>query len=214
MPCSAQYGKLYTSLMLRKLGEAGIIGTVVDGGCGSGTYKKLLGPHFPNATWIGIEAWQPYVAQFELERQYDRIVVSDLREVAFDRLGPVDLAIFGDVLEHMTKAEAVEVVARARAVASYVLISIPVVDYPQDPVNDNPFEAHVKDDWDHYEVMHTFPGITAFFVHDHIGIYILTSTAAATDNVNQLQKVIPGLVRRQCPNDRMAWGCWHLENYL
>ncbi|MBC7907609.1 MAG: class I SAM-dependent methyltransferase [Rhodospirillaceae bacterium] len=203
-----------TLLMLRKLGESCHIHTVLDGGCGEGTYRTLLGPHLPGAKWIGIEVWQPYVDAFKLAERYDRLVVEDLRRAAFDKFGPVDLAIFGDVLEHMTKSEAMDVVARASAVAPYVLISIPVVEYAQDETFGNPYEVHVKDDWDHYEVMRTFPGITAFFIHDHIGVYLLTTTAEASTNVTQLQHVIPALVRQQCPNDRMAWGAWQMENHL
>lgn len=214
MSNSSQYGKLYTLLMLHKLGEADTIRSIVDCGCGEGAYQTLLGPNLPGARWTGIEVWKPYVAAFDLERRYDRIIVADLRDVAFGTLGPVDLAIFGDVLEHMSTEEAVRVVTAASAVAPYVMISIPIVKYPQPAINGNPYEAHVKDDWDHYEVMRTFPAITAFFIHHHIGVYVLTSTVAAASNVTRLQQVIPALVRQQCPSDPMAWGSWHLESYL
>lgn len=214
MPGSTHYGKLYSMLMLRKLGEAGLVRRVIDAGCGGGTYRLQAGPVLPGVHWTGIEAWEPYVARFGLDKLYDRLVVSDLRKVDFTALAPADLVIFGDVLEHMTRAEAQAVVARASAVAPFVLISIPVVHYPQEAVEGNPFEEHVKDDWNHDEVMHSFAGISAFFIHDHIGVYFLTSTAQAADAVNQMHQVIPPLVRSQCPDDRMAWGQWQTVNLL
>jgi len=214
MATSSDFGKFYISLMIGKLAEAGKIASVLDCGCGSGTYKTLLGSILPGATWTGIDAWEPYVSQFELEKLYDRIIVSDLRQVAYSSLPPADLVIFGDVLEHMTQAEAIDVVSQARAIASYVLISIPVVDYPQGEVHGNPYEVHIKEDWNHYQVMGSFAGVSAFFIHDHIGVYFLTSTAQAASDIDTLQAVVAPIQRRKWPNHRMAWGRWVIENHL
>ena len=133
MPTSSHLGKLYTTMMLKKLHEAVSIRNVVDFGCGEGTYRRLLGPHLPGARWTGIEVWQPYVDQFDLRSQYDSLIVQDCRSVDCLALAPVDLAIFGDILEHMTGDEAASVVERALAVAPLVVISIPVVHFPQGP---------------------------------------------------------------------------------
>lgn len=214
MPSSSNFGKLYTAMMLSKLHEAGSINNIVDVGCGEGTYRDLLGPHLPGARWTGVEVWKPYVEQFGLEAKYDRLIVEDCRRVDYAALGPVDLAIFGDILEHMVREEARTVVERALAVAPLVLISIPVVDFPQGPTGGNPYEAHVKDDWDHYEVMRSFPGVGAFFIHDHIGVYFLTGNQLLNQQVIALQQVVPKLVRSRHPDDRMAWGAWHIENHL
>ena len=214
MPSSSNFGKLYTAMMLKKLHEAGSIKHVVDFGCGEGTYKNLLDPHCPGTRWTGVEVWEPYVEQFDLEEKYDRIIVEDCRRVDWSSLGPVDLAIFGDILEHMIREEAVKVVERALAHAPLVLISIPVVEFPQEPTGGNPYEEHVKDDWDHYEVMRTFPGVSAFFIHDHIGVYFLTGNELLNRQVTTLQQVVPKLVRSSHPDHRMAWGGWQVENYL
>lgn len=214
MPSSSQFGKLYTALMVHKLGEAGLVKSVVDGGCGEGTYRHLLGPHLPGAHWTGIEVWQPYVTQFGLHQLYDRLIQADLRMVRFSTLGHTDLVLFGDVLEHMTKAEAQAVVAGAMEIADFVMISIPVVHYPQGAHNDNPHEIHVKDDWSHAEVMASFPGISAFLVHDHIGVYFLAANGTAATALHALQGAVPAIIRQQCPQDRMAWGNWQVVNCL
>jgi len=214
MPSSSQYGKLYTTLLIKKLGEAGAITKVIDCGCGDGTYHRLLSPVLPNTVWTGIEVWQPYITDFALDGLYHRLIHSDLRNADFRSLAPAELIIFGDVLEHMSKVEAQMVVGRAMEIAPFVLISIPVVDYPQGEEHGNPHEIHVKDDWDHTEVMASFPGITAFFIHDHIGVYVLTSTGQAAVYVNALQAVLPQLLHQQLPQDRMAWGGWQVTNHL
>lgn len=214
MPSSSDYGKLYTMALLPALHRARPFGAVVDVGCGEGTYRKLLGPHFPGARWTGIEVWEPYVDSFGLRTLYDRFILSDARSVEYNRLGPIDLAIFGDMLEHMTKEDAVALVHKVLDIAKMVLISIPVVDYPQDEAGDNPYERHVKEDWDHYEVMSSFAGVSAFMIHDHIGVYVLTRDPALTSMVIEAQPQVTKLVRAQCPSDRMAWGEWHLTNHL
>lgn len=214
MPGSSAFGKLYTVLLCRKLAEMGTLSAVVDCGCGGGTYHDTLGPHLPAARWIGIEVWAPYVERFRLSEKYDRVVVADLRQADFAALGPLDLAIFGDVLEHMAKEEAVATVTRALAVAAHVVVSIPVVPYPQQAFDENPFEAHVKDDWSHTEVMQSFPGITAFFIHDHIGVYVLTSTPEAFGGVSRLHPAVAAFVHQECPQDRMAWGSWQVQSFL
>lgn len=214
MPSSAHYGKVYTITLLSAIHRARPMTSILDVGCGEGTYPKLLGSRLPGARWTGVEAWEPYVDRFELRQLYDQVIVSDARTVEYGRLGPVDLAIFGDVLEHMTKEDAVSLIHRVLGLAKMVVISIPVVHYPQEPEDGNPYERHVKDDWNHYEVMSSFPGISAFMIHDHIGVYVLTHDPAFTTMVLQAQPRVAKMLREQFPEDRMAWGEWLVTNHL
>jgi hypothetical protein len=71
----------------------------------------------------------------------------------------------------MTKTD---LVAKLLANSKRVIISIPIVNYPQDEVGGNPFERHVKDDWSHQEMMDTFPQITKHWQGKVIGVYFLT----------------------------------------
>jgi SAM-dependent methyltransferase len=135
-----------------------IIRTVVDIGAGSGTYIKLVKEDAnccADAKWIGIEAWQPYIDQFNLTKRYDQVINQDVRQVDWLTLTPT-VVIAGDVLEHMSKHDAVELVKKILNPGVTLIISIPIRHMPQDAINGNPYEVHVKDDWTHQEVMSTW----------------------------------------------------------
>jgi predicted TPR repeat methyltransferase len=135
------------------------IKTVVDIGPGSGTYVKLIREDAQccvDATWIGVEIWKPYIEEFELESRYNQVLNQDVRTVDWVALNP-DVVIAGDVLEHMTKQDAVALVDRILQVSKTLIVSIPIRHMPQDEhAYPNPHEAHIKDDWSHEEVMSTW----------------------------------------------------------
>ena len=127
--------------------ESENIRTVLDVGVGWGTYENLIGGHVAHLD--GIEVWEPYVGQYHLRTRYRRLVIADVREVV-ERgsalLEPhYDLIIFGDVLEHMSQEEALEVWRWAHGRATWGLISLPMAHYPQGAEHGNPFEVHHDD---------------------------------------------------------------------
>ncbi|MEE1813544.1 class I SAM-dependent methyltransferase [Streptomyces sp. SP18ES09] len=126
--------------------------TVTDVGPGEGTYARLLRPAHKGVWWTGIEIHKPYVAKYKLKSTktravYDELHVEDARESA-EHLFHRDLVIFGDVLEHMTREDAVALLAKAEAAGCWhILVSLPIVEAPQGEVDGNPHEAHVHH-WD------------------------------------------------------------------
>jgi hypothetical protein len=84
------------------------------------------------------------------------VLNQDVRTVDWAALIP-DVVIAGDVLEHMTKQDAITLVDCILAVAKTLIVSIPIRYMPQDEhAYPNPHEAHIKDDWSHEEVMETW----------------------------------------------------------
>ena len=176
MPGSAKQGKQESLQWIINAGPQNI-STVLDVGPGGGTYAKLLKINnltLSHAKWIAVEAFKPYIAQFELAKKYDTIYQEDIRNFDWSKTPNVDLAIFGDILEHMEKTEAQDVINTALDNSKYVLISIPIVKMPQGEVHGNKYEIHVKDDWSHQEVLDSFPHIQKSKALTHLGIYWLS----------------------------------------
>jgi len=133
---------------------------ILDIGAGSGTYINLIKIKHrvcQESEWVGVEAWLDYIDRFELRNKYNTVINQDARKLDWNSLGQFDVAIAGDVLEHMTKSEAMMLVEQILDHCQTLIISIPIIHMPQDAVEGNPFEVHVKDDWSHDEVMATWP---------------------------------------------------------
>jgi len=132
MPISAIEGKKQIKEWVESRED---IKTIVDVGPGEGTYYNLLGKDYE---WIGVEAFQPYVEEYKLRDKYDKIIVADVNDID---LPEGDLIIFGDVLEHMSKEQAVLLLDRASKY-KHVIASVPIGEWPQGAVNDNEYEIH------------------------------------------------------------------------
>ena len=107
------------------------IKTVLDIGCGAGAYGKIIKEINPNVHVTGVDAFQPYVDQFDLSR-YDEIKVCEAKkflELARLAKDTYDLIIFGDVLEHFMMDKAFIVMSIARELSKFVWVSIPL-QYP------------------------------------------------------------------------------------
>ena len=176
MPFSSKQGKKQTVEWIQ---EAGDIKTIFDVGAGAGTYPKLLKEThkiLTDANWIGIEAWTDYIKEYDLESKYNTLYNEDIRTFNWSKVPNIDLTIFGDILEHMTKEEAQSLVNTALDHSKYISISIPVKHMPQGASYGNPFEIHVKDNWTHDEVLESFPYIKKSHKLKSIGVYWLSKT--------------------------------------
>jgi cyclopropane fatty-acyl-phospholipid synthase-like methyltransferase len=140
MPFSSKQGKAVTAEWLKDSKAK----SVLDVGAGSGTYRKLANKvgALQDAIWIALEVWDPYVEKFGLRSLYHSVIVEDVRYL---KRTDFDLVIFGDVLEHMSKEEAFEVLEHFSN--SYRIVSVPTVHYPQGEHEGNPYERHVEEHW-------------------------------------------------------------------
>lgn len=150
MPVSMKQGKNLITGWLTQ--HAAKISSVVDFGAGAGWYGKTIREIAPSANLIAVEIWEPYIKKYELEKIYNEVIVADALSVRFDFF---DLAIFGDVLEHMTKEKARALIEQTREKATYIIVSIPHGSMPQGPVFGNEFESHVST-WEWEELCELF----------------------------------------------------------
>jgi len=167
MPTSDNQGKFIAKALINQANPS----TIWDMGAGEGTYRDLMWDEGIDSVWIAVEIWKPYIEEFILWRDYDAVYNYDIRDTSFfgaaDRNH--DLAIFGDVLEHMTEDEARHVILQAKLHFRYILVSIPLGYHPQGEVNGNPHEAHLKH-WE-FDEMHAAMGYCMAFKGHTIGLY-------------------------------------------
>ena len=167
MPMSSTEGKDWIRERIGAMAAQAPV-SVLDVGPGVGTYAKLLAD-VPTTTVVGIEIYEPYVTTYRLNEYYDEVLVGDARHVPFPR---VDVVILGDVAEHMSEEDAVQLWAKASAAAARaVYLSIPVVHYPQGEIEGNHHETHVVDDWNHDRVLKAFEGIGESWTGSEVGVY-------------------------------------------
>lgn len=168
MPTSADEGKpwMFNKILVRAPH------TILDLGAGSGTYADLLRKSLPDTHMTAVEIHAAYVSDYKLWRKYDSVIIGDIRSCD---LPAADVVILGDVLEHMSHADAIQVWDRARDKANKaVYLSIPIVPWPQGAENGNEYERHVHT-WTHSDVL-TLPGITDWWTGSTIGCYEALST--------------------------------------
>lgn len=142
--------------------------TIADIGAGAGTYSYLIKPEL-DVHMTAVEIFKDNITTFNLHNLYEDVLHQDVRSI--DNL-KYDLVIFGDVLEHMTKEEALAVWNMARRDAKYAIINIPIIHYEQGALDGNHHEIHVVDDWNHEKVLEAFEDIVEFNVGEVTGAYL------------------------------------------
>jgi len=134
--------------------------TVLDVGAGQGVYLDIIRRDLPSSTHVtAVEVWQPYVDQFNLINRYNDLIIDDVRNIENFNY---DLVIFGDILEHMSEDDALTVWDKVSKQAKYALISVPIIHYHQDAINNNPYEVHVEEDWNTERVLGKFSNIIEY----------------------------------------------------
>lgn len=156
MPVSSPWGKLWVQRRVATLNDAKHIFSILDVGVGVGTYSDLLRDTLPeHASWTGIEAWEPYVSHYALKAKYNNIIVQDAREISPWFWGMHRLAIFGDVLEHMSHEDAKTILDNRIITKSdlLTLVCVPMLHLEQGAVFDNPYEVHTMENhWSYKEM--------------------------------------------------------------
>lgn len=203
MPTSKAWGKAWIDELYLAIPD---VARVLDVGVGRGTYSMRLRERRPGVEWVGVEAWEPYVDEFELREKYDELVLGDARTLDWGGLGRFDVVFMGDVLEHMSKTEALALAGAAVEHARVAIVSIPVRVTPQGAFGGNPYEVHVKADWSHEEALLSFPSVRAWFVQELNGVYMLARDGAWLQDAVARLDVPPGArVGRVARRRPVAW---------
>ncbi len=178
MAFSSSEGKLFCRDWLIRMFMHDQVRTILDIGPGSGTYGMLVKQSYNEAQAIyrkynhaempnsiqminAVEIFYPYVKRFGLEGIYDNIYCISVTEVQLIE-NTYDLIIFGDVLEHLEKEEAVKVWNNFKQISKFLYLSIPCKldgkswsrGYDQLPAegDENKYELHLHN-WKYDEIL-------------------------------------------------------------
>lgn len=112
---------------------------VLDIGCGEGKWGKL----FTGKVRLvdGVEVWQPYIDKYNLVSLYDNLLNIDMKDLTFNK--KYDIVVLGDVLEHISREDAVVFLDKLKANVDTIYLTLPITVCIQDGnVIGNPFETH------------------------------------------------------------------------
>lgn len=140
--------------------------SILDIGAGCGTYGTLLKGFFEYID--GVEVYEPYIKQFELDKIYNNIFCRDALDV---NVHAYDYIIMGDIIEHMTYFEANKLTTRIHALDKKMMVAIPYM-MPQGAVGGNDYEIHRQDDLTHKIFLERYPMMHNLFKNEHYGVYI------------------------------------------
>lgn len=177
---SADKGKDIALRWIRENIKAG--GYILDVGACDGKYGKMLNHDY---TVDAVEVFEPNVERHNLCDIYDLVFVRDVRQFEYGCIAThggvdnhsyytrcrYDLVIFGDVLEHMTEAEAIKVLDYAKEHSGAILVAVPFM-WVQDAIYGNPYEKHIQDKLTHERFMELYKGFEPLVVYPNYGYYV------------------------------------------
>lgn len=113
---------------------------IIDIGCGAGVYRDLLSEY----TMDGIEVYEKYIRDFNLRSRYREIFNVNVLDFKFVK-GNYELAIMGDVLEHLSVEDAKKVLTSIKNANIPILVQVPYM-YEQGEYDGNHHEIHLQPD--------------------------------------------------------------------
>jgi len=128
--------------------ECGIPNSVFDIGMGNGGYGNIFKSIDPNIKVIGLEIFAGYIRDdWGYSKLYDKVYIADMCNFDYTQV-QVDLVIAGDVIEHVEKAQGIEVIDELKKHYKWILVAVPINNFIQGPDNQygNIHEEH-KHHW-------------------------------------------------------------------
>lgn len=114
---------------------------ILDVGCGAGKHGVLLREYLdPMPIVDGVEAWEPYVEKYNLRGIYSKLFIDDVTNLSQEILDQYDLVVMGDVIEHIEKNAAIQLLDRIKG---WIVIATPLDHFHTDE-GLPPTEAHIS----------------------------------------------------------------------
>jgi len=114
----------------------------------------------------GIEAFPKSISDYHREF-YDNIHLGDAADILPRLPGRWSVTIYGDVLEHFPREKAIELLSESLDRSDYVLVNIPIGEYPQGEAYGNAYERHLST-WTVADLFE-WPVVRHTLLRDYIG---------------------------------------------
>lgn len=164
MPRSTNYFKDQTKTYILENYDKSI--RILDVGPGIGTYYNILSSLGYNNIDC-VEAFEPYVRDYGLEKKYKNVHVGNVCELDID-FNSYDLIILGDVLEHISKSDAQRLLSKIQV---NCIVAIPFLS-PQDESFGNTYEIHLQDDLTPDLFTERYEGFYPLCLRFDYGVYV------------------------------------------
>lgn len=116
----------------------------LDIGAGAGKYGRLIRNSLPDVYIVAVEIESDYISKFNLFSIYDRIWHIDALKLINEKVDEkFDVAILGDVIEHLLKSDGVDLIHFLVYRTRYILVNYPYR-YLQNSVDGYNCEAHIS----------------------------------------------------------------------
>lgn len=117
--------------------------SAVDFGAGDGKMGRIIRECFGKECQItAIEGHEETGAMLAKEGPYDTVKVCLLQDWVQQNAAHYDLAIFGDVLEHLTPSQIYKVMNKCTETFDHIIIHAPLYEIFQESVHGNPLQFH------------------------------------------------------------------------
>lgn len=142
--------------------------SILDVGCGKGTYYDLLHDYFKNIE--GVEVYKPNIENYHLEEKYSKVHNVDIKDFRYPKF-KYDIIIFGDVIEHLEVEEAERVLMYAYERSKEMVVAVPYC-YKQGIEYGNVYEIHKQDDLTPVLMQERYPYLELLYGNSEYGYYI------------------------------------------
>ena len=139
---------------------------ILDVGAGEGTYLPFLQDYFTDIE--AVEVFKPNIDNFNLEKRYNKVYNANIIDFKYDYY---DIIIFGDVIEHLDKNDAQNVLKYAYNRCKEMVVAVPYIS-PQGIEENNIYEIHKQDDLTDEIMKERYPYLKNVFKNDKYGYYI------------------------------------------
>lgn len=177
MPTSTSFFKPQTIQYIEK--NIDKLTNIIDIGSGIGTYADLLKPIGYNSI-DAVEVFEPYIEAYDLKSKYRSVFCQNIIESELF-LDDYNLAILGDVVEHMTYADSLIVLKKLSHVKD-IIIAVPFQSN-QDDWGDNRFEIHIQNSLSNSKFLSMYPDFELFCLRYDYGIYLKKNSTTSNQPI-------------------------------